>query len=406
MESRNKVIWIFNHYATKPDEPASRDFDLFRQLAIKGYKPTIFASSFSHYKLKIKYLEKRENWKIEELDGVRFVWIRTFPYQRNNWKRFLNMFSYAWRVYWIARKMNEKPDVIIGTCVHPFAVLSAYIVAKKKKSKFFFMVRDLWPQTLIDIGYIKENNPIVFLLRVLEKFLFKRADKIIIVSKFFADYITGLGFKKENIYWIPNGLDFSSYENIKEYDGGNTQNFNFMYTGIHARYSNLDVVIKAAKILEEKGKTNIKFTLVGDGLEKKNLINLAKDLNVKNVEFVDLVPKSKMPEVLSQADAFISIIREMPVVEKFGVSSNKINDYMAAGRPIIFAVKSRNNPIEEAKAGISILPGDAEKMALACEKMASLSSEERVRMGNNGMQYVRNNFDIKIISQKMEEIIA
>lgn len=398
-------IWIFNHYATKPDEPAARDYDMAKQLAERGNKITIFASAFSHYKLKIKYLEAKENWRIEDVNGVRFVWIRTFPYKKNNWRRFLNMLSYSWRVINVAVELDERPDVIIGTCVHPFAVWSAYSIAKKKKAKFFYMVRDLWPQTLVDIGYINKINPLVFFLRILEKFLYKKASKIITVLPYASDYISGLGIEKEKIVWIPNGVNLDLYKDIKEYKGGNKDNFVFMYTGIFARYANLDTIVKAAKILQDQEKNNIRFILIGDGIEKNNLLELSERLNLKNIEFRAMVPRSEVIKIMDEADAFISIIKDMPVL-KYGIASNKLNNYLIFQRPVICAINAKNNPVEEIGAGIVIPPGNPEALAKACERMVSLAPMQRIEMGRKGADYVRKNYDIKILAEKLEKLLC
>ena len=192
-------IWIFNHYATKPDESATRHYDFGKELIKKGHKITIFASAFSHYKSKIKYLEPNEKWREEEIvEGLRFIWIRTFPYNKNNWRRFMNMISYSWRAFWIARKLKEKPDVIIGVCVHPFAAYIGYLLSKKKKSRFFFEVTDLWPQILVDMGIFSNRSPVTLSLRVLEKFLYKRAEKIITLWPYAHRYITNLGIPRKS----------------------------------------------------------------------------------------------------------------------------------------------------------------------------------------------------------------
>jgi len=402
-----KKIWIFNHYATKPDEPATRDFDIAKELAKRGHKITIFASAFSHYKQKIKYLEPGEKFRIEETEGFRFVWIRTYLYKKNNWKRMINMLSYSWQVFFIGIQKKERPDVIVGTCVHPFAVLSAYLVSKNKKCRFFFMVTDLWPQTLVDIGYLSKNNPLVWIMRKLEKFLYNKAEKIIILHPYMGDYIKNLGVVESDkkVFWIPNGVDISRYEGIKKYEGGNPDNFVFMYTGIHAKYANLEIILKAAKILENKGRKNIKFILVGDGLEKKNLMNMAKEMNILNVEFRDMVPKSELYKTMSEADCFILIIKYLPVLAKYGMSSNKTNDYMISGRPIVFSVSSKNNPIEKAGAGITVAPNDPQALADACERMISLSSEERIKMGKRGVEYIKKYHDIRLLAEKFEKLM-
>lgn len=400
-----KKIWIFNHYATKPDEPTTREYDIGRELIRKGHQVTIFASSFSHYKFKEKYLFSREKWKKEDYNGVIFVWIKTFPYKKNNWHRFVNMFSYAWRVFWIGKRMKERPDVIIGTCVHPFAVLSAFLLSRVKKSHFFFEVTDLWPQTLVDMGFLSPKNPLVFILRFLEKFLYIRAEKIITLLPYAGDYIASFGIPKEKIVWISNGADLSRFEKMKPYDGGRKEKFTFMYLGIHSPYAGLNIVLEAAEILQKEGKKNLKFVFIGGGSEKSNLIKFAQDKNLNNVEFRDMIPKDQVFKAMEEADAFISIIKSMPVLIKYGISSNKLIDYLAAGRPIIFSVSSKNNPVEEAGAGLTIPPDDPSAFAEAVKKIISLTPEERIKMGENGKVYAQKNYDIKKLAEKFEKLL-
>lgn len=401
-----KKIWIFNHYATKPDEPTTREYDIGRELIRKGHQVTIFASSFSHYKFKEKYLLSGEKWKKENYNGVIFIWIKTFPYKKNNWRRFVNMFSYTWRVFWIGKRMKERPDVIMGTCVHPFAVLSAFLLSRIKKTHFFFEVTDLWPQTLVDMGFLSSRNPLVFTLRLLEKFLYKKAEKIITLLPYANEYIAGLGISKDKIIWIPNGADLSRYETMKSYRGDKKENFIFMYLGIHSPYASLNVVLEAAEILQKEEKSNLKFVFVGEGSEKPNLIKFAQDKNLDNVEFRDMVPKDQVFKIMEEADVFISIIKDMPVLTKYGISSNKLVDYLAAGRPIIFSVSSKNNPVEEAGAGITIPPDNPKVFAETVKKIISLTPGERIRMGEDGKIYAQKNYDIKQLAEKFEKLLT
>ena len=398
-----KNIWIFNHYATKPDEPATREYDIGKELVKNGHKVTIFASSFSHYKLREKYLVAGEKWKAENCNGVRFIWVKTFPYKKNDWRRSLNMLSFAWRAFFLGRKIKEKPDIIIGTCVHPFAALSACLLAKKKKSRFFFEITDLWPRIIVEMGAMRESHPIVRVLRKTELYLFKKAERIIIIPPHIGDYIKARGVPAEKIVWIPNGADLKRYENIKKYNGGNQDNLVFLYSGIFSEYAGLDTVLKAAKILQDKGVGGIKFLLVGDGAEKPGLIKMAQDLGLKNTEFQPMVPKSEVYKILGEADVFISIIKN--VVASSGVSSNKLNDYLASGRPIIFAVNVKNNPVEEAGAGFTISPQDPLALAEAAQRMAGLSPQERIKMGENAKEYAKKNIDIRVSAEKLERLL-
>jgi len=398
-----KNIWIFNHYDTKPDEPKTRVFDIGKELLKKGHKLSVFASSFSHYKLEEKYLDEKEEWKEENCDGVRFFWIKTFPYKRNNWRRALNMLSFGWRALKLGRRLDEKPDVIIGTSVHPFAALAAYFVAKKKKARFFFEITDLWPQSIVDIGFLSKINPIILVLRIIEKFLLKKAEKIIIIPPHIDKYIIDRGISKDKIVWIPNGLDLSFYQNMKEYDGGRVDEITCMYSGIFSKYASLETIVKAAKILQDKGNRNIKFILLGDGAEKPKLLEMTREFNLQNLEFHNMVARSEVLKVYEKADVFISIIKN--IVSSGGVSSKKLNDYLAAGRPVIFAVGSKNNPVEEAKAGFTIPPEDPEALVEVAERILKLSPAERLKMAKNGREYAKHSLDIKVLADKLEKLL-
>lgn len=397
-------IWILNHYASTPDEPTTRSYDIGKELVKKGHKVTVFASSFSHYKFIEKVLQPSENWKAENCDGVRFIWLKTFPYKGNDWRRVFNMLSYAWRAFRVGRGLKEKPNVIIGTCVHPLAVLSAYILSIFKKSRFFFEVTDLWPQTLVDTGALSERSPVTWVMRSLERFHYHKAEKIIALFPHADDYIAGLGISKDRITWIPNGVDLSRYDGLRQYDGGSSSTFTVMYLGGHTLSNALEVVLQAARVQQDVGRNNIRFVFVGDGAEKPNLLKLSKDLGLHNVEFRNQVPKNELFEVMGEADAFILSLRDIPLY-KYGISLNKLCDYLASGRPILFAGNSSYNPVEEAKAGITVPPENPEALAQAITKLVTLKPEERIQMGKNGLEYVKKHHDIRVLADKLEELL-
>jgi len=105
------------------------------------------------------------------------------------------MLSYSWKAYRLGRKIGKinaeikKPDVIIGSSVHPFAALTGYKLSTYHKILFIFEVRDLWPQTLIDLGEISPKHPLVIVLKKLEKFLYRKASKIIVLLPRADEYI-------------------------------------------------------------------------------------------------------------------------------------------------------------------------------------------------------------------------
>jgi len=399
-------IWIFNHYAVPPTLPGgTRHYDFAIELSKRGYKVRIFASSF-HYSQHKETKEFHKKYYInDKIEDIYFTWIKTFPYQLNNWRRIVNMLSYALRVYKIAKKENfEKPHIIIGSSVHLFAVYAAYLLTKRFKVPFVMEVRDLWPQTLIDMG-ISRYHPFTILLGILERFLYKKADRIITLLPKSMDYIAALGINRKKLMWIPNGVDLKRFEkNITdEIVPKKNKQFLITYTGAIGKANSLDIVIDAAELTGEKDK-NIKFLFVGDGPEKNKLIKMVKDKNLKNVEFKEPVPKEEVIKILYASDALVLNLKDSPLY-KYGISLNKLFDYLASGKPILFSGSAGNNPVKEAKAGITIPVQSPEKLAEAILYMKNLPENKRVKMGLRGKKYVEKYHAIPILVDKLEGIL-
>ena len=398
-------IWIINHYADTPDRPATRTFDLSRQLVQRGHRVTIFAAGFSHYSLKEERIQGGETQREENWNGVKFVWLKTFPYRQNGWRRLANIASFAWRVFRAGRRTSETPDAIIGVTVHPLAALSAYFLSVAKKSRFFFEVTDLWPEALIDIGALSPKNPIAWMLRALEKFLYRKAEKTIMLWPFAHEYTNGLGIAKEKVVWIPHGVDLSRLEALKPYDGAKEPLFTVMFLGGQSRYHGVDVILEAAQILEQREERRVRFVIVGGGSENSRLVGRVKEMNLQSVEFRPQVPKSEIGKVMSEGDAFLFHIRELASLRKYGISANKLYDYMSSGRPIIYAVNSRNNPVEEAGAGVSIPAESPTALVEAVLHLVSLTPEERIEMGRNGLEYLLKHHDIRLLAERLERVL-
>lgn len=401
----NKNIWIFNHYAITPNLPGgTRHYDFGRELVKRGYNVTIFASSFHYSLLKETKKYNYQNYIIEDHDGIKFVWIKTFPYHRNDWRRVINMLSYSIRAYKVAQKIDiEKPDIIIGSSVHLFAVFIAYLLSKKYKTPFIMEVRDLWPQTLIDMG-VSKWHPFVILLGLLERFLYKRADKIIVLLPKANEYVEKLGISSEKIVWIPNGVNLERFDKDMICNNQEKAKSDFIvtYTGAIGKANNLDVILETAKILKEN-YPEIKFLLVGNGTEKERLIQIAQENNLKNIEFKESVPKKEIAKIINKSDVLILLVRDSPLY-KYGISFNKLFDYLASGKPIIFSSNAVNNPVKEANAGVTVPPDNPYILADAIIRLYKMSPEKRRKMGMNGRKYVEKYHSIPVLVDRLETI--
>ncbi|MDI6880396.1 MAG: glycosyltransferase family 4 protein, partial [Desulfitobacteriaceae bacterium] len=282
----SKSLWILNHYAISPDMPGgTRHFDLARELVRKGYDVTIFASGFDHVSRKYLKVKPKERMRLEEYEGVRFVWINTFPYTQNNWRRVLNMLSYGWRVLGCDRGL-PKPDAVIGSSMHPFAALAAWWLARRYKARFFFEVRDLWPQTAVDMGAMRPNGLPAKVLYAWEKFMYDKAEKIIVLLPNAKDYVVRRGINQEKVVWLPNGVNLERFDHPEPLDPSSEvaqvfekykDKFKVVYTGAHGIPNGLDVIIEAAKLAQEKNE-NVIFIFIGEGTEKNRLQTKTKNL--------------------------------------------------------------------------------------------------------------------------------
>jgi len=408
--NREKSLWIFNQYAVTPNLPGgTRHYDFGRELVSYGYQVVIFAASFHYHLRREIHLQSRGNLKIEDVNGVKFVWLRTPYYWRNDWRRVQNMMVYTLRAWWFAKKIPciaselRSPDIIIGSSPHLLAPLAAYWVAQYYHVPFVMEVRDLWPQTIVDIGEFSPHHPIVIVLQKLESFLYNKARLVITLLPLAHEYIGRYGISREKIVWIPNGVDLSRYGKYELITPPN-KNFKVMYVGAHGRTNALDVIIQAAKIIQEEGFYKIRFILVGDGPEKPRLIQLAKDLKVKNVEFYEPIPKAEVTKILQKADVLLFTLEKADVF-KYGISSNKLFDYMAVGKPLISSVKTLANPVEEAQCGITIAPRNPQDLAEAVLKLYQMSPEEREAMGQRGRRYVEQHHDIRKLALQLEKVL-
>jgi len=400
-------IWILNHYAITPDLPGgTRHFDFGRELVKRGYRVTIFSSSFHHSLHKETKDYKKDSFIIEDYEGVKFVWVKTFPYFVNNWRRVVNMLSYSIRVYRIGKTIDVgKPDIIIGSSVHLFSVYIAYLLAKRFKTPFIMEVRDLWPQTLIDMG-VPKWNPFVIILSILERFLYKKANKIITLPPRANEYIERFNIPKNRIVWISNGVDLTRFNVSSEElieDKGNNK-FVVGYVGSIGLANNIDVAVRAAEILFHN-YPEIKFVFIGDGPEKSKLLKIIKGKNLNNIEFKEPISKKMVPRALSKMDILFDCAKDLEL-SKYGLSDNKLFDYLASGKPIIFSANSINDPVKEAKAGITIPPDDPQELADAIIKLYRLYPKERNEIGINGRRYVEKYYSIPILIDKLEEIIG
>ena len=392
--------WWINHYACPADEPGgTRHHALAAQLNAVGIETTLVASSF-HYTQLSERLDSGESTRIEERDGVRYAWLRTRPYTSNPLAKLANMRSFSSHLLRVADTLPiERPDVIIGSSPHLYAADAARRLAARWNVPFCCEVRDIWPGSLVDIAGASPWNPVVLHMGRIERRLYRAARRIFTLLPGSEEHIHRHGGREGSVVWIPNGVDPALLPDSAPPEGSGP--FTLIYAGAHGVANGLDAVLDASALLQRThGPDAVRFVFIGDGPRKPGLMQRARDESLELVEFRDPIAKSEIHSVLQQADACLMPLKRGNVF-RHGISPNKMFDYLAVSRPVIFSVDTPVNPVEEAGAGLTIAPEDPEALANAVLELAALDASERRAMGERGRAYVLEHHDLSKLANRV-----
>lgn len=405
-----KNIWILNHYAVPPEiGTMNRHFYFAKNLAKMGHNVTIFAASTIH-NTDVNMIKDTSKYQTMKFNNIPFVFIRACAYYGNGAKRIKNMFDYALRLLSVSKKFDDiKPDIIYASSVHPLTWISGYKLAKRYNARFIAETRDLWPETLVSMGKIRKKSILARLLYRIEKYIYLKADKYIFTLPGGKDYIESIGLDSSKVRYINNGIDLEKFNENKilfNYSDGDVDGnlkFKVVYTGSMGMANSLDYLIKSAKIIQDKGLSDIQFLLFGDGYLKSELEQYILDNNISNVIFKGSVEKKYIPSILSKCD-LNAITGKSIDLYKYGISPNKMFDYFASGKPILSNIECGYDILKEYGCGVTVKGGSTEALAEGIIKFYEMSKKEYYLYCNNALKAARD-FDFKILSQKLEEII-
>jgi len=393
-------VWVVNQFAVPPTQSGgTRHFALAKEMRKLGAETSIVAADVNYHSGKSGVLSAGARYRLEEHEGVEFLWLRSVSsHSESVLMRVIGMFDFWGRiVFGRTIQRLSAPDVIVGSSPQPFAAFAAALLAKRLKVPFVLEVRDMWPDSLIELGGYSKFHPFILMLSKLEKWLYRHADRIVVLLDGAQSEIVRTAAPVDvATEWIPNGVDLSLFPAPSRPNNG--ASFVVLYAGAHGLANGLDTFLDAAHLSLE-AKDNITYRLVGDGPRKAGLEKRAQDEGLSNVEFKPSVAKSGVAGELVQADTFYMPLKNSPVF-RLGISPNKLFDYMAAARPIIFAVNTERDPVREAGAGLSIEPEDAEALAQSLRTLKDLTPEARNEMGRNARQYVEANHSHTLLAQK------
>jgi len=401
-----KTIWILNHYAKLGE---GRHYKFAENLVKRGYNVKIFAASSIHNTDKNRISDSKK-YISESKDGVNCIYIKARNYIGNGKQRVLNMIDYAIGLLSVSKELDkEKPNIIIASSVHPLTWLAGYRLAKRYNAKFIAETRDLWPETLIAMGRIKRNSIPAKILYAIEKFIYKKADRLIFTFGGGKDYVRSIGLDASKVRYINNGIDLDKFNKNKEMqiykdvDLDDDSTFKILYTGAMGQANALTYLVQSAKVLKDKNMSDIKFILFGDGYQKPKLEEYVNDNRLENVIFKGRVDKKHIPNILSKSNLNI-ITGQYIYLYKYGLSPNKMFDYFASGKPILSNNECGYDMLEKYNCGITVKGDSPEALAEGILKFYNMPKEEYDKYCQNALKAAKD-FDFKVLTDKLEEVI-
>lgn len=402
-------IWLINNYTSLPEHGQfTRTFYFGKNLKEMGQKPVVFAGSHPH-NTDVQMIEGPEKFLVFQEEPFPWVLVKTAKYGKNRKKQILTMFQFYRNgkraAKWVAERYG-KPDVILGSSAHPLAALLAVRLAKKYHCRPVVEVRDLWPESIVVMGVAGKYNPAVLFLRRLERWLYKNADAVVFTMKGAYDYIIEQGWDQEiprsKVFNVNNGVELKTFDenktrfHLKDPDLDDPNTVKVVYTGSIRLVNNIGLLVDMAKELRNP---KIRILIWGAGNELEALRERVKAEGISNIVFKGFVEKKYIPSIVSRAD--INLVHwTMSPLLKYGVSYNKLFEYLAGGRPVYSTVRTPYSIIEPAGCGFATKGFSAKELAEGLDHLAALPAEELLRMGQNARR-ISQEYDFKNLTKKL-----
>jgi glycosyltransferase involved in cell wall biosynthesis len=400
-----RVAFLTHYFPPEVGAPQTRLFELAKRLKDFGFDVTV-VTGFPNYPTGVIPANYRGRRTMEEeLDGVRVL--RTSVYATPNRgfvTRILNHLSFALSSLTAIRKSGptdvifvESPPLLIG--------LAALIYTRAKRAPFIFNVSDIWPQSAVELGALR-NRLAIRLAEMLELHLYRRAVRVTVVTPGIVERLATRGVPREKLYLLTNGVDTDVYRpqepdtDLAKRLGLDGRKKIFLYAGTHGLAQGLEVILEAAK---NTTNPEIFYVLAGEGAEKEALMARAKAQGVVNVRFLPNQPKSEMPALLNLAYATIIPLKRLDLFKS--ALPSKMFESMAVARPIVGALWGEAaDLIQTANCGVVVPPEDSDGLRAAVERLAADPALARA-LGANGRQYAIEHFDRKEIATGFANLI-
>jgi glycosyltransferase involved in cell wall biosynthesis len=394
------VLFLTDNFPPEVNAPASRTFEHCREWVKAGHTVTVVTCAPNFPKGKVFDGYRNKLWQTETVEGIRVIRVWSYITANEGFlRRVLDYQSYMLSAI-VASVFVRKVDLIIGTSPQFFTACAAYVVSRYKFRPYIFELRDLWPESIKAVGAMKNERAIRF-LEWIEMFLYRKAAKVVSVTRSFKDILVRRGIDGGKIEVITNGVDISQFKPRPKDPEltaklGMTGKFVAGYIGTHGLAHGLETLLDAAERL--RGQDFV-FLFLGDGARKEALKQMAAEKKLDNVVFIDSVPKADVARYWSLLDVSVIHLKKTDLFTT--VIPSKLFESMGMGLPVLHGVEGESADIvREEGAGIPFEPENADELCAALQRLKSNPAELdefRARCLKGAQNYDRTNLALRMM---------
>ena len=393
-------IWFISKYVITPaaGDPAGRGYGLMREFARLGCQPVIVTSD-SMGKFDAPVAE--HPYVIDEREGITLCRVRTLKYANSkSMRRILSWLDFERRLLRLPKNALPEPDAIVVSSLSLLTVLNGLRLRRRYKCRLVFEVRDIWPLTIVESGGLSPRNPCVLALGAVEKLGYRRADAIVGTMPNLGAHVEKVTGRSIPTFCIPQGVDVDAIRTPEPLPADYVETyipadkFLVAYAGSIGVANAMDVLFDC--VASMRSDEHIHFVVLGDGELRQSYLDRYGSL--PNLTFAPAVPRSQVPGFLGRCDLLYLSVRNSGLYE-YGISPNKLIDYMAAAKPIVASYSGFPSMINEAECGTFVPAEDSSALRDEIRRFGGMASEDREAMGERGRTWLLANRDFRVLAE-------
>ncbi|MEB2345964.1 MAG: glycosyltransferase family 4 protein [Deltaproteobacteria bacterium] len=400
-----RILFVSHYFPPEVNAPANRTHEHARQWVRDGHEVTVITGVPNHPRGEIFPGYRNRLLQEERIDGIRVL--RTWTYVTPNEgfvRRTLNYLLFA-AASVLASLRAPRPDVVVATSPQFFVGLAGAVISRLRRRPFVLEVRDLWPDSIVQLGQLRSARAIRFLEWV-ETRLYRSAAGIVVNTRAFIDHISSRGVPRDRIELVYNGIDAKLFaprppdpELLRRH--GLEGRWLAAYIGTLGLAHALGTILDTAEGMRDR--EDVAFLLIGDGADRARLEAEAARRGLTNVRFLGLRPRAEIPAWIASVDCLLVMLRDLPVFET--VIPSKVFEFCAQQRPVVVAARGEiRRLVEEAKAGFLVDPEDAVQLADVLERIRTHPEEAALR-ARAGREWVDQGFQRDALASRMAEFL-